>query len=77
LVGIPDLLLGEASCACIVPVEGAIVTNQEILDWCRATLADGKVPDQVRFFDAFPRTGTGKTRRVEISRLLQSEARPA
>lgn len=77
LVGIPDQLLGEATCACIVPVEGAIVTNQEILDWCRATLADGKVPDQVRFFDAFPRTGTGKTRRIEISRLIQSEAHPA
>jgi fatty-acyl-CoA synthase len=77
LVGIPDQLLGEATCACIVPVEGAIVTNQEILDWCRAELADGKVPDQVRFFDAFPRTGTGKTRRIEISRLIQSEARPA
>ena len=77
LVGIPDQLLGEATCACIVPVEGAIVTNQEILDWCRAELADVKVPDQVRFFDAFPRTGTGKTRRIEISRLIQSEARPA
>ena len=77
LVGVSDPLLGEATCACIVPVEGAIVTSDEIMDWCRATLADGKVPDQVRFFDAFPRTGTGKVRRMEISRLIKSEARPA
>jgi len=33
-------VLGEVICACIVLVEGAIVTGQEIKDWCRATLAD-------------------------------------
>ena len=77
VVGVPDPLLGEATCACIVPVEGAIVTSQEIVDWCRETLADTKIPDLVRFFDAFPRTGTGKIRRVELSRVIQSESRPA
>jgi fatty-acyl-CoA synthase len=77
VVGVSDPLLGEASCACIVPVEGAIVTNDEILDWCRETLADPKIPDQVRFLDAFPRTGTGKIRRIELSRLVQSGGRSA
>lgn len=77
VVGLADELLGEAICACIVPVEGAIVTGQEIVDWCRETLADYKIPDLVRFLDAFPRTGTGKTRRVELVRLIQSEGSPA
>lgn len=77
VVGLPDPLLGEATCACVVPVEGAIVTSQEILDWCRETLADAKVPDRVRFFDAFPRTGTGKVRRIELSRTILSEGQPA
>jgi acyl-CoA synthetase (AMP-forming)/AMP-acid ligase II len=67
-VGIPDELLGEAICACVVPVEGAIVTDREIVDWCRETLADGKVPDLVRFLDELPRTDTGQIRRVELSR---------
>lgn len=77
VVGIADVLLGEASCACIVPVEGAIVTSQEIVDWCREVLAAPKVPDQVRFFDSFPRTGTGKIRRIELARMCQSPSRPA
>jgi len=77
VVGVADPLLGEATCACIVPVEGAIVTSQEIVDWCRATLAATKVPDQVRFLDALPRTGTGKIRRIELSRLVQSKDGPA
>ncbi len=72
-VGIPDALLGEAICACVVPVEGAIVTGQEIVEWCRETLAEDKTPDRVRFFDALPRSDTGQVRRVELSRAVQSE----
>jgi fatty-acyl-CoA synthase len=73
VVGVPDEVLGEAICACVVPVEGAIVTGQEIKDWCRMTLADYKIPDMVRFLDEFPLTGTGKVRRVELSRMIQTD----
>jgi acyl-CoA synthetase (AMP-forming)/AMP-acid ligase II len=73
VVGVPDQVLGEAICACVLQVEGAIVTGQEIRDWCRTTLADYKVPDLVRFLDAFPLTGTGKVRRVELARMIQAE----
>ena len=40
VVGVADELLGEAVCACVVPVEGAIVSGEEMMDWCRDTLAD-------------------------------------
>lgn len=73
VVGFPDEVLGEAICACVVPVEGAIVTGPEIMEWCRVILADYKIPDRVRFLDDFPRTGTGKPRRVELARMLQAE----
>ena len=73
VVGFPDEVLGEAICACIVPIEGAIVTGPEIMEWCRVILADYKVPDRVRFLDDFPRTGTGKPRRVELARMLRAE----
>ena len=77
VVGVPDPLLGEALCACVVPIEGAIVTEEELEDWCRETLAAAKVPDQIRFLESFPRTGTGKTRRIELARLVQAEHGPA
>ncbi|HEX9886053.1 MAG TPA: class I adenylate-forming enzyme family protein [Longimicrobiales bacterium] len=73
VVGVQDEVLGEAICACIVLVEGAIVTGQEIKSWCRVTLADYKVPDLVRFLDEFPLTGTGKIRRVELARMIRAE----
>ncbi|MEJ2539615.1 MAG: AMP-binding protein, partial [Gemmatimonadota bacterium] len=71
VVGTEDDVLGEAICACVVPVEGAIVSEEEVRDWCRTTLNDHKVPDLVRFFDEFPRTGDGKIRRVELARTVR------
>jgi non-ribosomal peptide synthetase component E (peptide arylation enzyme) len=41
--------------------------------WCGVTLADYKIPDSVRFLDEFPRTGTGKIRRIELARMLSAE----
>jgi fatty-acyl-CoA synthase len=73
VVGIRDEILGEAICAAVVPMEGAIVTDEEIRDWCRQTLTEYKVPDQVRFMDHLPMTGTGKIRRVELARLVEAE----
>jgi fatty-acyl-CoA synthase len=73
VVGLPHDVLGEQVCACIVPVEGAIVTGEEIKEWCRGALADYKVPDLVRFFDSFPLTGSGKIRRVELARMVSAE----
>ena len=73
VVGLPHEVLGEQVCACILPVEGAIITGEEIKDWCRGALADYKVPDLVRFFDSFPLTGSGKVRRVELARMVSAE----
>lgn len=73
VVGLPHEVLGEVVCACIVPVEGAIVTGEEIREWCRGVLADYKVPDLVRFLDSLPLTGSGKVRRVELARMISAE----
>jgi fatty-acyl-CoA synthase len=73
VVGVEDEVLGELVCACILPVEGAIVTGAEIKDFCRGRVAQYKVPDLVRFVDTFPMTGSGKIRRVELARMVRAE----
>lgn len=73
VVGLAHDVLGEAVCACIVPVEGAIITGEEIRDWCRGALAEYKVPDLVSFFDSFPLTGSGDVRRIELARAISAE----
>jgi len=54
-------------------VEGAIITGEEIKEFCREQLANYKVPDAVRFFDTFPMTGSGKVQRLELERVLGLE----
>jgi fatty-acyl-CoA synthase len=73
VVGLPDEVLGEVTCACIVPVEGAIITGEEIKEFCRESIAEYKIPDLVRFLDGFPMTGSGKVRRVELARMISAE----
>ena len=71
--GIPNEILGELIGAGIVPVEGAIVTGDELKAFIRDRIADYKVPDIVRFFDSFPMTGSGKVKRVELAELVRLE----
>ena len=73
VVGVEDEVLGELTCACVLSVEGAIVTGGEIKDFCRGRIAQYKVPDLVRFVDSFPMTGSGKVRRVELARMVRAE----
>lgn len=73
VVGVPDEVLGERVCACVIRVEGAIVTSEEIREFCRRGLAEHKVPDLVQFVSAFPVTGSGKVRRADLARLVAAE----
>lgn len=73
VVGVPHEVWGEQVCACVVPVEGAIVTAEEIRQFCRRSLAEYKVPDLVRFLETLPVTGSGKVRRAELARQIAAE----
>jgi fatty-acyl-CoA synthase len=73
VVGVPNAILGELVCACVIPVEGAIVTGDELRDFFRDQVADYKIPDLVRFFDTFPETGSGKVKRRELTQVVGLE----
>ena len=70
VIGIPHEVLGEQVCACIVPMEGAVITGRDIMLFARDVMAEYKVPDLVRFYDAFPMSGSGKIRRRELARSI-------
>ena len=72
VVGVPDEILGEAICACVVRVEGGVATEQEIRAWSAVTLAGYKVPDLVSFMDELPLTDTGTVRRRELARRVSA-----
>ena len=73
VTGLPDELLGEAVCACVHMIEGAMVSAEELRAWCRPSLATYKVPDRIHFLNEFPATAAGKVGRGELARLLRAE----
>jgi fatty-acyl-CoA synthase len=62
VVSAPDPRRGETVKAFVVLKPEALgkVSGEQIVDWARAHMAVYKVPRQVEFIDALPRSGTGK-----------------
>jgi fatty-acyl-CoA synthase len=66
VVGLPDARLGEAVLAWIKLKPGERMTEQDVRDHCRGQIAHFKIPQYIRFVDAFPMTVTGKVQKFRI-----------
>jgi fatty-acyl-CoA synthase len=65
-IGVPDSVLGEVGRCYIVPRPGVSITEEEIIAFCKAHLADYKVPRQIVFRDALPMTPVGKVMKITL-----------
>ncbi|EME51691.1 (2,3-dihydroxybenzoyl)adenylate synthase [Amycolatopsis decaplanina] len=69
IVGIPDDVMGERSCAYVI-ARGTPPSRKDLLAYLREHgVAAFKLPDRVRFVKSFPRTGLGKVDRKALSTL--------
>jgi fatty-acyl-CoA synthase len=66
VVGVPDKKYGEEVLACVIPKEGASVTERELIDFVRRGLAKHKTPRYVRFVESFPMTASGKIQKYKL-----------
>ncbi|WSK80624.1 AMP-binding protein [Amycolatopsis sp. NBC_01286] len=66
VVGVVDERSGEAVKAFVVPVSGASLSEQQVVDQCTAHLAGYKVPHAVEFAESLPHSATGKLRRMRL-----------
>ncbi|MPZ69542.1 MAG: AMP-binding protein [Actinobacteria bacterium] len=67
-IGVPDEMRDEAIVLYCVLRDGAVTTDDEILEWCRERLASFKVPRDVSFVPALPRTSVGKVQKEALRR---------
>jgi len=65
-VGVPDDKTGEALRLFVVKTAGAILTEQIVIGHCRREMMTYKVPKQVRFLDALPKSSVGKILRKDL-----------
>ncbi len=66
--GVPDPLRGEAVKAWVVVKPGESLTEDEVKEWCKNSLARFKVPRYVEFRSELPKTTVGKVLRRELVR---------
>lgn len=69
VIGIPDSYRGESVKAFVVLKDGATVTPEELMEYCRGGLAEFKVPSQVVIRESLPKTAVGKI----LHRILREE----
>ena len=66
VVGIPDERMGEVGCAFVVPAAGTEPDVGEITSWCRAEMANYKVPRRIELVNALPLNASGKVLKYEL-----------
>ena len=65
VVAKPDEKWGETPCAFVELIEGKSSSEEEIIKFCRETLAGFKLPKKV-VFSPLPKTSTGKIQKFEL-----------
>ena len=73
VVAAPDPKWGETPCAFVELKPGAVVTEHDIVEHCRASLARFKVPRHV-IFSELPKTSTGKIQKFLLREQARSDA---
>jgi fatty-acyl-CoA synthase len=75
VIASPDDKRGETVLALVVLKPEARVSVDELLAWCRASMAVYKAPRLIRFVDALPKSGTGKILWRELQAQEQARVR--
>jgi long-chain acyl-CoA synthetase len=75
--GLPHREKGEIPAAAVELHVGSIVSEDDLLEWCRTRLAPYKAPRRIWILDAggLPQNHTGKVLRRELRERFAAEAR--
>jgi fatty-acyl-CoA synthase len=71
--GLPDRHYGEQLCVWVRLRKDAKLTEDEVVAFCRASIAHYKAPKYVRFVDEFPMTVTGKAQKFIMREKMIAE----
>jgi fatty-acyl-CoA synthase len=71
VVGVPDPRLVEVVAAYVVPKDGARVSPEDLIAWCKERCAGFKVPRYVRFVDSFDAIGMTASSKIQRNKLRE------
>ncbi len=66
VVGVPDERMGEVGHAFVIATAGTDLDTAELTQWCRANMANYKVPRAIHVVDELPMNASGKVLKYEL-----------
>lgn len=66
VIGVPSKRYGEEVMACIILKKDCTLTEEEVKDFVRSSMARHKVPSFVAFVEAFPMNAAGKIQKFKL-----------
>lgn len=72
VVGVPDRYKGEVGAAFVELRPGAALDADDLIAYCQGRIASYKVPGHVQVVEVFPKTASGKIRKVELRRAFRA-----
>jgi fatty-acyl-CoA synthase len=69
VIGIPDEIKGEIGCAFLVTKPGSEITEEDLKNFCKARMADYKVPSRFIIENMLPMTALGKIDKMELKNV--------
>lgn len=74
VVGVSDDRMGEEICAYIRTTErGKALTQNDIKDFCKESIAHFKIPRYIKVVDEYPRTTSGKIQKFKLKEQYVNE----
>jgi fatty-acyl-CoA synthase len=73
VIGVPSERYGEEVMAWVKLREGATVTGEQLVEYCRGKIAGFKIPRYWKFVDEYPMTVTGKIQKFKMRETAVEE----
>lgn len=73
VIGVADELYGEEVAAFVVLKDGAKAGEEDLINFCKAHLADYKCPKTFHFVEDIPKGPTGKLLKRELARIISEK----
>ncbi|MFC2030161.1 class I adenylate-forming enzyme family protein [Chloroflexota bacterium] len=77
VIGVPSPVGGERVRAYILPLEGAELTEIDVVNYCRGRIATYKIPAEVRIVESFPLSALWKVQKFQLREEALQEMREA
>lgn len=72
VIGVPDSRMGEVGCACVVLRANTMLSQDELISWSRARMANYKVPRHLHVLDALPVNASNKVEKRELAMQVRA-----